>query len=305
MRILVTGVSGYVGAALVAPLLRAGHDLRGLARVPGRVDRSLEIPVVTGDLLTGNGLDEALEDVEVAYYLVHSMEGGASGSFGDRELQAAENFAAAASRAGVARIVYLGGPVPQGAAPSAHLASRLAVERLLLEAAEESVALRASIVIGARSRSFRFLVRLVERVRVLPLPPWRDNRSCPIDERDLLGYLVAACDSDAAAGCSVDVAGPDTLSYGEMIERIADLMLVGRPAWRLRISATPIASQVAAAIAGEDPSLIGPLMESLAHDLLPRDDRAQRLMDVPLHSFDAAVERALREWERVEPLAAR
>jgi hypothetical protein len=107
------------------------------------------------------------------------------------------------------------------------------------------------------------------------------------------------------AGLSLDIAGPDVLSYGEMIRRIRDAMLVGRPALRLRFTATPLSSRVAAAIAGEDHELIGPLMAGLADDLLPRDDDAARLLGVRLHRFEAAVERALRDWEAAEPLAAR
>jgi hypothetical protein len=109
-----------------------------------------------------------------------------------------------------------------------------------------------------------------------------------------------------AGGSSLDIAGPDVLTYGEMIERIRDLMLVGRPSVSLRgMNATPLASRLAARLAGEEHELIGPLMESLSHDALPRDNRAAELFGVRLHSFDAAVERALREWEDSEPLAAR
>ena len=141
-----------------------------------------------------------------------------------------ENFVAAGAGAGVRRVVYLGGPVPDGARASPHLASRLEVEEALLGAAPEAVALRASIIIGARSRSFRFLVRLVERLPALPLPPWREYRTPPIDERDVIAMLVAAAGTEhAGGGLSLDIAGPDVLTYGEIIERIADLMLVGRP----------------------------------------------------------------------------
>src|SRR6185312_277252 len=151
--------------------------------------------------------------------------------------QAAESFAAAAARAGVQAIVYLGGLIPADAPPSSHLASRLEVERILLEAAPQSVELRASIVIGAASRSFRFLVRLVERMPVIPLPAWRDHRTQPIDGRDVLAFLVRAGTAPAAAGRSLDIAGPDVLTYGEMVTRIADLMHVGRPPIRLGFNA--------------------------------------------------------------------
>jgi len=218
---------------------------------------------------------------------------------------AARNLAAAAQRAGVARIVYLGGPLPHARAPSRHLASRLNVERILLDAIPASVALRASIVIGARSRSFRFMVRLIERMPVLALPAWQRYRTAPIDARDVISMLAAAAHEPAVGGRSLDIGGLDALTYGEMIGRIAELMLVGRPVIGLRVNATPIFARVAAAIAAEDPELVLPLMESLGGDLLPAGDRAAELLGVRLHSFDAAVEHALAEWEAVEPLAAR
>jgi uncharacterized protein YbjT (DUF2867 family) len=226
-------------------------------------------------------------------------------SFGDRDRRAAQAFAAAARSAGIRRVIYLGGLVPADADPSPHLASRLEVEEVLLDAAPEGVALRASIIIGARSRSFRFLVRIVERLPVLALPAWRDNRTQPIDGRDVIAFLAHAATVPEAAGRSLDIAGPDVMSYGEIVEGIRELMLVGRPSWRTRATATGIASRVGAAITGEDHELIGPLMEGLGHDLLPRDDTAPGLLGVRLHSFPAAVERALREWEEREPLAAR
>jgi uncharacterized protein YbjT (DUF2867 family) len=212
---------------------------------------------------------------------------------------------AAAQAAGTGRLVYLGGLVPAAGTASPHLSSRLAVEEALLAGVPDSIALRASIVIGARSRSFRFLVRLVERLPVLALPAWRDNRTRPIDGRDVLRFLEQAATVPEAGGRSIDIAGPDTVTYGELVERIRDLMLVGRPEIRLNLTATPIASRVASVIAGEDHGLIGPLMGGLETDLLPRDDEAPALLGVKPHHLDAAIERALREWEATEELRAR
>lgn len=305
MQTLVTGVTGYVGAALVARLQRDGHAVRGFARSAARVTAPVD-ETVGGDVTTGAGLDRAMAGVDVAYYLIHSMERASQGAFDEHERAGADRFAQAADRAGVRRIVYLGGLLPQDAPPSRHLASRLAVEDVILAAAPESVVLRASIVIGARSRSFRFLVRLIERLPVLALPAWRDNRTRPIDGRDMLEFLAQAATLDARhAGRSWDIAGPDELSYGDMLRRIADAMLVDRPTFGIDLRLTPIASVVAAAVAGEDPALIEPLMESLDHDLLPRHDDAGPTFGVRTRRFDAAVERALREWEREEELAAR
>jgi uncharacterized protein YbjT (DUF2867 family) len=261
---------------------------------------------MVGDAITGAGLERALDGVDVAYYLIHSMEGPAGGAFPEQELRAADAFATAAQAAGVPRVIYLGGLVPEERVASRHLASRLAVEETLLDAAPESIALRASIVVGARSRSFRFLVRLIERLPVLALPAWRENRTQPIDGRDVLEYLARAGTLPAAlTGRSYDIAGPEIVTYAELIERIADVMVVRRPRLSLNVNMTPLASVVAATIAGEDPGLITPLMEGLETDLLPRDHDAPEAFGVRLHGFDAAVERALREWEQTEEVAAR
>lgn len=322
---------------------------RDPARVDvGRISK--DTALFAGDVLSGDGLARALAGTEVAYYLIHSMEHQPDRqdalTFPDRERRGAENFAAAAAAAGVGRIVYLGGPTTAWTAAGAngtradgelvawrtsrpghdiqadgggatgktlspHLHSREAVERILREAIPDTVALRASIVIGAGSRSFRLLVRLIERMPVLPLPSWRDNRTRPIDARDVLEMLVAAASVPSAAGRSLDVGGREALSYGEMIERIADLMLVARPAVKLAVRATALTGRAAAAIAREDPELVIALMESLQGDLLPGGSdgdahlSAAESLGVELHSFDAAVECALRKWESAEPLAAR
>ncbi|HWX97625.1 MAG TPA: NAD(P)H-binding protein [Solirubrobacteraceae bacterium] len=322
LRILVTGASGAVGSLLAPRLLLAGHGVRAFGRDASRIEDALsdqlleaeldEVEIVKGDALTGEGLARALDGIDVAYYLMHSMERspGEPAPFTERELLAAENFATAAARSGVARIVYLGGLLPRweladGHRPgSRHLASREAVERILFAAIPDSVALRASIVIGERSRSFRFLVRLVERLPVLTLPAWHRFRTQPIDARDVTEMLAACADADISPG-SLEVGGPDILTYGEMITQIADLLLVSRPALRLGVSATPLAGRIAAALAGEDPALVLPLMEGLQGDLLPADDHAADLLGVQLHSFASAVEHALSEWEETEPLRAR
>lgn len=305
MDVLLTGASGAIGSELAPALAAEGCRVRALARRPDRVSAPGIQEVMVGDVVSGAGLDEALDGIELAYYLVHSMESGA-GDFAERERRSAEAFAQACRRAGVRRICYLGGLVPAGAPLSEHLGSRLAVERLLLEGAPEAVALRASIVIGARSRSFRFLVRLLERSPVLPLPSWRENRTQPIDQRDVTAFLLDAGTSEVVTGpLSMDIAGPDVVTYGQLVSRIADQMLIERPPVELPFSATALAGPAAAALADEDPELIGPLMEGLETDLLPRDMAAAEMFGVRLHRLDRAISHALREMEAGEPVRAR
>lgn len=304
MNVLITGITGYIGSRLAPRLLRDGHAVRGFSRFPA--GQGGGVPLVEGDVVSGRGLEHALDGIDVAYYLIHSMEPSLDGPFAPRERLGAENFARAARAAGTPRIIYLGGLIPAGGPASAHLASRHEVERILLGASPCTCAFRASIVIGARSRSFRFLVRLVERLPVLAVPAWRTHRTAPIDERDMIEMLARAARSDAVCGQVLDAGGPEIVTYGELIERICDHMLLGRPTIGLgRLTVTPIASRIAAVIAGEDHELVGPLMESLGKDLLASDDRASDLLRVRMHSLDSAIEHALGEWEATEPLAAR
>jgi len=304
---LITGATGYIGSRLLRRLTADGRPLRALARRPERVAALPGVQPVKGDLLSGRGLDAALDGCRSAYYLVHSMEAGPNGrDFASSDRRAAEAFGRAAAAAGVERIVYLGGIEPAGGASSPHLRSRLEVERILLEAVPASTALRASIVIGAGSSSFRVLVRLVERLRVLPMPGWRENRTQPIAERDVIECLARAPDVAETAGRSLDVAGPDVMTYGHMVELIAEEMGVGRMPLGFGRSLTPPASAVVAALTGQPVELVRPLMESLESDMLPRDaTEAWRLFGVRPLPFERAVRRALSEWERHEPLGAR
>ena len=304
---LIVGATGYVGTLLTNALVREGRAVRALSRRPPKLEKGSPVEAVRGDVLGDEGLDQALEGCDVAYYLVHSMEAGAS-SFEDRDRQAARNFVAACRRAGVDRVVYLGGIEPSGP-PSPHMRSRLEVERILMENLSGATGLRASIIIGAGSPSFRLMVRLIERIPVLPLPPWRERRTQPIAERDVVECLVRTPLIDATSGRSIDLVGPDELSYAEILSGIAAELGIDRPPVEVPIFTAPAFGVVASRIAGADTDLVRALMGSLNTDVLPRSERAaQEVAEIlglePL-GFVRAVRRALAEWEREEPLAAR
>jgi uncharacterized protein YbjT (DUF2867 family) len=303
---LVTGATGYVGGRLIERLRRDGRSVRALTRDTARLSPREGVEGATGDVISGDGIREALEGCRVAYYLVHSMEAADDPDFAARDRTAARNFADAATAAGVERVVYLGGLAPADRPASPHIASRVEVEEILLEHGPPATALRASILIGAQSSSFRMLVKLVERLRLLPLPAWRTNVTQPIAERDAIEYLARTPEVPAAAGRSLDICGPDVVSYGDMVTAIAEAMGVGRMPLDLGVSLTPPASAVVAALTDQPLELVRPLMESLETDLLPRDaGEAAALYDIDPLPFTRAVNRALADWERSEELAAR
>ena len=304
---LIVGATGYVGTLLTKALAAEGRAVRALSRRPGRLGQDGLVESVRGDVLADEGVDVALNGCDVAYYLVHSMEAGTT-SFEARDRRAAVNFAAACRRAGVERVVYLGGIKPSGPL-SPHMRSRLEVERILMDRLPGATGLRASIIIGAGSPSFRLMVRLVERIPVLPLPPWRDRRTQPIAERDVIECLVRTPLIDATAARSIDLVGPDALSYAEILHGIAAELEIDRPELDLPVFTAPAFAAVASVIAGADSDLVRALMHSLGSDVLPRSERAAEevaelygLKPVP---FTRAVRRALADWERDEPLAGR
>ncbi|HUA45326.1 MAG TPA: NAD(P)H-binding protein [Solirubrobacteraceae bacterium] len=304
---LIVGATGYVGTLLTKALVAEGRPVRALSRSPREVSPGGVVEAVRGDVLNDVGLDAALEGCDVAYYLVHSMEAGAT-SFEERDRVAAQNFVAACRRAGVDRVVYLGGIRPSGRL-SAHMRSRLEVEQILMENLPRATGLRASIVIGAHSPSFRLMVRLIERLPVLPLPPWRERRTQPVAERDVIGCLVRTPLTERTEGQSIDLVGPEVLTYADMLRGIAAELGVERPEVDLPIFTAPAFAAVASAIAGSDVDLVRALMGSLNADVLPRSENAARemakLYGITQLPFTRAVRRALADWEREEPLAAR
>ncbi|NDK88483.1 SDR family oxidoreductase [Gordonia desulfuricans] len=223
MRILVTGATGYIGGRLTPRLVAAGHRVRALARNPDKISDvpwTADVDVVRGDLTDPESLDAACRDVDVVYYLVHSMGRGA---FIDAERRAAENLAEAARKAGVGRIVYLGGLHEQSDRLSMHLRSRRQVGEILIGSGVPTVALQAGVVIGSGSASFEMIRHLTNRLPLMTTPRWVDNHIQPIAVRDVLHYLLAAATAPLECNRTYDIGGPDVLRYGEMMQIYADV----------------------------------------------------------------------------------
>lgn len=301
LSILVTGASGYVGSRLIPRLLEDGHRVRGFVRDASKLEVE-GIEVAEGDAETGEGLRDALEGIDVVFFLIHAMDGGTE--FSEAERKTAENTVEHARAQGVRRVVYLGGVVPDedGSGGSEHLESRHEVEELLLGGFPEAVALRASMLIGAGSSSFDLLAGLVERLPFIALPAWQENRTAPIDERDAVEYLArsATLELQGDARRTLDIGGPEEMTYGTMVERIAGLAGREAPSVRLPVSATPVASRVAAAVTGSKHALVEPLMHSLEYDLVPDTTAAHAAFDLRPRGFDESVRWALAERARGE-----
>jgi len=211
-RILLTGATGYIGGRLLKALERTGHVVRCLARQPAflrsRVGPHTEI--VAGDVLNPASLDVALQRVDTAYYLVHSM--GAAGAFEAQDRQAAHNFGRAARQAGVQRLIYLGGLGDSTGPLSSHLRSRHEVGHILRASGVQTIELRASIVIGSGSLSFEMIRALVERLPVMLTPRWVSVQAQPIAITDLLAYLTDALELRCTGNHVFEIGGADRVS---------------------------------------------------------------------------------------------
>ena len=298
--ILVTGATGYIGGRLVPLLLDAGHQVRVLARHPERLrDRSWfdRVDVVAGDAGDADDARRALTGIDVAYYLLHSLQRGAE--LEREERRVAGVFSSSARREQVGRLIYLGGLAPTGsmAAVSPHMRSRVEVGRTLAASGVPTIELRAGVIIGSGSASFEMLRYLTERLPAMITPRWVRQRTQPIAVRDVLRYLALAADLPADVSGTFDIGGPDVLTYEEMMRRYATVAGLGRRMiWPINVLTPSLSSHWVGLVTPVPRSLARPLVESLRHPAVCRDDRIRSLIPDPpegLLPFDRAVELAL------------
>ena len=268
MRCAVTGATGYVGGRLVPQLLDRGHDVRAVARRPSKladVPWREDAEVVRGDLGDADSLLAAFDGADVVYYLVHSM--GTSRNFAAEEQRTAGNVVTAARRAGVRRLVYLGGLHPSEAKLSPHLRSRAKVGEILLASGIDTLVLQAGVIVGSGSASFEMIRHLTDRLPVMTTPKWVHNKIQPIAVRDVLHYLVEAAAATVPESRPWDIGGPDVLEYGEMMQTYADVAGLHRRAIVALPFLTPaIASWWVGLVTPIPSGLARPLVESLHCD---------------------------------------
>lgn len=269
--ILVTGATGYVGGRLVPRLLAPGRRVRVLVRDPGRVAGrpwAGGVEAFRGDVLTGEGLAEALSGVDTAYYLVHSMSGGEG--FAARDREAAERFGAAARAAGLRHVIYLGGLLPAESA-SEHLRSRAEVGAALA-AAVPTTELRAGPIVGSGSASFEMVRYLTERLPLMLAPKWIDNEVQPIAVRDVLSYLTQAGEHEALG--VVDV-GADRLTFRRMVETYAELRGLRRLVLAVPALLPKLAARWVGAITPIPNALAVPIVQGMVQPLVADLRRAR------------------------------
>lgn len=295
---LVTGATGYVGGLLVQPLLDAGWRVRVLSRRPDALaDRSwaAAVEVVVGDANDPADLARALGGVDVAYFLVHSMDG--EGDFAERDRRLAESFASAAADAGVARIVYLGGLHPADEELSTHLASRVEVGQVFLDSPVPAACLQAAVIIGDGSASFQMLRYLTQRLPAMVAPRWLNNRIQPIAIDDVLRYLVGAALLPPEVNRTFDIGGPEVLTYAEMIHRFAELTgLRERTVVTIPVLTPRLASHWVGVVTPISAGIAKPLVGSLIHEVVCAEhDIVAYVPDPPggLIGYDDAIMRAM------------
>jgi uncharacterized protein YbjT (DUF2867 family) len=297
----VVGATGYIGRKLTLELLERGEKVRAIARSPEKAEE-LEragAELAKADVLEGEGLEEALTGVSVAYYLVHSMGRGASDdSFAERDKKGAENFGKAAKAAGVELIVYLGGLSDGG---SKHLASRHESAEILEASGVPVTYVRAAAVIGAGSESFLIPYYLVKRLPAMVTPRWARTKTQPVAIADAVRYLADIPGIQAAHGREIEIGGPDVTTYGGMMDAMArGLNINPRPRLGVPVLSPGLSSHWIGLVTPVDTGVARPLIGGMEVETVVRDPSGMALFDFEPMDIDQAMAAALEERRKGE-----
>ncbi len=290
-RVLVTGATGFVGRRLVPALVEKGHDVRAMTRRPA--DYAGPGDPVHGDVDDPSSLSAALRDVDVAVYLVHSLD---DDDFERKDAEAARAFGQAAAASGVRQVVYLGGLGADTGDLSAHLRSRREVETLLGEAGVPVTVLRAAIVVGAGGISWEITRQLVKNLPAMVVPRWAATLSQPIAVDDVVRYLDGVVDDEAALGRVFEIGGPERLSYLEMLQQAAEVMSGRRrPILTVPVLTPRLSALWIGLVTDVDATTGRNLIDSMSTEVVVRDDAIRDVVPLEPMTYAEAVRRAVAE----------
>jgi uncharacterized protein YbjT (DUF2867 family) len=300
-NILVTGVTGFIGSKLAQTLTERGYTVKGMTRK--QLEERNGVKYVKADVFNLQELQIAMSGVEVAYYLLHSMEGDVKHwkEFASREKIQAQNFLKVATESGVKRIIYLGGLVNESLELSPHMQSRKDVGDILSSGNIPVTQLRASLIIGAQGGSYAMLRYLVERLGVMICPSWVKSLAQPIALVDVIDYLIGCLEVKETTGKTFDVGGPEKITYEEMMRQYAAYLNKNLFVIEIPFLTTRLSSYWVDLITPVKASLARPLIDSLVHDTVVKDDSITKLIPLKLKSVREAIDIATKELSNAPP----
>ena len=307
LRILVTGATGFIGSRIVKRLLADGHyKVRCLTRNPENIYKLFNlsgdiVEVVKADASNYLELVEALKEVDIAFYLIHSMEGSTKKwqEFSTRDRIAAENFAKAASQTNTKRIIYLSGLIDMKHKDlSEHMQSRKEVGDILRTSKAEVTIFRAAVILGQGGGSFQMLQYLVERLPVMVCPKWVLTKSQPISVDDVVTYLIKSLELEDTNNKDFDIGGPEILSYLDMMKRYSAILNKSLKIVIIPFLTPRLSSYWVDLITPVKASLARPLIDSLKHEAIVHDNEIQKLIPIKLMNFEESIKTAMKEQVR-------
>lgn len=293
--ILVTGASGFIGKKLLHQLTDYGFTVTAMSR--SKYSDTENVKRVQADAFDVKSLTKATEGITTAFYLLHSMEGSKKdwSEFANREKQQAQNFLKAATESGVKRIIYLGGLVNEGLELSKHMRSRHDVGKILATGSIPVTELRASVIVGAEGGSYAMLRYLVERLPFMVCPKWVKSKTQPIAVENVVDYLVGAMKNPETTGKILEIGGPDIMTYEQLMRLYSSILNRNLTIIQIPFLTPRLSSYWIDLVTPVKASLARPLVDSLVHDSIVKDDAAQKLIPVKLKHMTQAIQTAREE----------